>query len=330
MLKHASKLFAIAAVAASISFVAEAQTVTKTISLPHSSFGGIVANPFTDKIYAVSNSGSATAADTVSVIDGKTDTIVASIAVPSGAYIPALNPLTNKLYVASCNFFVNPSPCFVTVVDTRTNTVVASIPVIKVLNGFFAGIVVNPITNKIYVSDNTRKEIVVIDGGTNTVTDSIALAQGPWGMAINPFTNKLYVTLGNSTLDIVDAASKDILAVDTGAGTIDFNVAVDLLTSRVYVTNTQFAGSTLAVLNRDGHILAQVPVGHGAYGVDVDPFSFLTFTSNSNDNSTSVVNALGNTLKGTIVSTFSTFTTVNPATRKVYGIGAGAVTVAME
>jgi YVTN family beta-propeller protein len=331
MLNHASKLFAIAAIAAAISSSAAAQTVTKTLTLPNSSFGGIVANPLTNRIYAVSNSGSATADDTVSVIDGRTDSIIASIPVPSGAYVPAVNTLTNKIYVANCNFFLTPSPCVVTVIDGKTNTVVTNIPVTTVLNGFLAGITVNPLTNTIYVSDNTNQDIVVIDGKTNTVTGTISVSGTPWELAINSFTNQLYVTLGTSTLDIINVVNKDILPVSTGAGTIGFNVAVDWLTGHVLVTNTQAGASSTAILDHDGKILAQVEGGQGAYGVDVDPLSELAFVADNNDNNTSVINTRTKTLKGTIVGTFGSFVSVNPVTRKVYSIGgAGTVTVATE
>ncbi len=328
MLTHASKLFALAAVAVTLSLSAEAQTVSKTIALPNSSFGGIATNPLTDRIYAVTNSNSST--DTVSVIDGKSDSIVANIAVPTGAYLPAVNVLTNTVYVASCNYNVNPSPCFVTVIDAKTNTVTTNIPVTTVLNGFLAGIAVNPVTNLVYVADNTDQYIAIIDGHTNTVTGTISVGGSPWGLAINPACNELYVTFGTSDVVIVKAATKEIYHTSTGSGTVDYNIAVNLLTGHLFVTNTQFGASTTTILRRTGEILAQVPVGQAAYGVDVDPITNLAFVANSNDNTTSVIDGKSMTVKATIPATLATFITVNPVTRKVYGMGAGVVTVAKE
>lgn len=330
MLKHASKMFVIVAIAVTIPLSAKAQTVAKDITLPNSTVGGIVVNSFTNLIYAVSNSGSGTTDDTVSVIDGKSDSIVANISVPAGAYIPAVNPLTNKVYVASCNYLVTPSPCFVTVIDGKTNTVVTTIPVVSILNGFLAGITVNPVTNTIYVSDNTDKDVVIIDGKSNTVKGSINVSANPWGLAFNPFTNKLYITLGGSDVDVFDTATQQIVSVSTGPGTVDYNVAVDWLTGHVFVTNTQFGPSTTAVLDCNGDLLAQVAVGQGAYGVDIDPFTHRVFVANGNDNSMSVINSKTNTLETTIAGTLATFTSVNPASKKVYSIGNGVVTVASE
>ncbi len=330
MLSQVSKLSTVMAAAVMISLAANAQTVTKTIALPNQNFGAIAANSVTNRIYAVSPSGS-TADDTISVIDGKSDSILTNISVPAGAYYPAVNILTNKVYVASCNTLVAPSPCFVTVIDGKTNKVTASVPVTTILNGFLAGITVNPVTNKIYVSDNTDEQIVIIDGATNAVTGTINLGVAPWGLAINPINNKLYVTYGASEIDIIDAASKNIVQASTGEGTVDYNVAVDLLTGHVFVPNTNFGPSTTAILSCDGKILAQVPVGQAAYGVDVDPIKNLAFVADISDGNTSVINGKNDTLKSTIAGTSATFIAVNLVTEKVYAIGGnGVVTVSKE
>jgi len=331
MLKLAPKLFAAAILTAAISLSAKAQSITAHVILPNFNTGAIVANPVTNLIYAVSNSGSATVGDTVSVIDGKSDTVVANISVPVGAYYPAVDVLTNRIYVASCNNFLNPSPCFVTVIDGKKNTVIANIPVTTILNGFLAGITVNPITCTVYVSDQTNQDIAVIDAHTNTVTGTISLSgSNPWGLTINPFNNELYVTLGTSQIDIINTKTENVVEASTGEGTKGFNTAVDLVTGHVFVTNTQFGPSTTAVLDQTGKLLAQVPVGQAAYGVDVDPVTNLAFVADGNDNNTSVIDGKTNTLKITVTGTGASFLSVNPVTRKVYAAGNGMVTVFTE
>jgi YVTN family beta-propeller protein len=331
MLKLAPKLFAAAILTVAISLSAEAQSITAHVALPNFNTGAIVANPVTNLIYAVSNSGSATVDDTVSVIDGKSDTLVANISVPVGAYYPAVDVVSNRIYVASCNNFLNPTPCFVTVIDGKQNTVITSIPVSTTLNGFLTGITVNPITCTVYVSDNTNEGIVVIDARTNTVTGTISLSgENPWGLTINPFNSELYVTLATSQIDIVNTKTGNIAQASTGTGTIGLNTAVNLLTGHVFVTNTQSGPSTTAVLDQTGQLLAQVPVGQAAYGVDVDPVANLAFVTDINDNNTSVIDGKTNTLKATVTGTNASFLSVNPVTRKVYAVGSGVVTVFTE
>jgi len=331
MRKYVSKLFAIAAATVSISLSATAQIVTTHIILPSMNVDGIAANPVTNRIYVVSPSGSETVDDTVSVIDGAHDTIIANVSVPVGAYYPAVDILTNRIFIASCNNFLNPSPCFVTVIDGKTNTVTTTIPVTTVLNGFLAGITVNPVTGKVYVSDNTDGGIAIIDEHSNTLTGTISLAgQTPWGLSVNPLNNKLYVTLGTSQIDIINAKTQSIATASTGVGTVSFNLALDLLTGHVFVTNTEFGPSTTVVLGQGGNLLATVPVGQAAYGVDVDPITNLAFVADVNDNNTTIINGRTNTVQATVVGTYPFFLAVNPATEKVYAAGQGMVTVFTE
>ena len=331
MPKLAIKLFAAAVLTVVTSLSAKAQSVTTHIALPNSSTGAIVANPVTNLIYAVSNSGSATVNDTVSVIDGKSDTVVANISVPVGAYYPAVDILTNRIYIASCNNFLTPSPCFVTVIDGKQNTIIASIPVSTVLNGFLAGIAVNPITCTVYVSDNTTQDIAVINAQTNTVTGTISLnGASPWALSINPFNHSLYVPLGTNQIDIINTNTESVVPVSTGDGTVGFNSAVNLLTGNVFVTNTKAQLATTAVLDQGGNLLAQVSVGNAAFGVDVDPVTNLAFVADRRDNNTSVINGKTNTLSTTVTGTNATFLSVNPVTEKVYAVGNGVVTVFTE
>ena len=116
-----------------------AQTVVATIPVVSVNPSGPVAvgvNPATNRVY-VGNFGG----DTVSVIDGTTNTVVATIQVPGGPHGVGVNPATKRVYVA--NFNVS----YVAVIDGTTNTVVATIPV-----GFAPrGVGVNPATNRVYV-----------------------------------------------------------------------------------------------------------------------------------------------------------------------------------
>ena len=48
---------------------------------------------------------------------------------------------------------------------------------------------VNPVTNKIYVTNYNSNSVSVIDGTTNTVTTTIAVGANPNGAAVNSITN---------------------------------------------------------------------------------------------------------------------------------------------
>jgi YVTN family beta-propeller protein len=58
-------------------------------------------------------------------------------------------------------------------------------------------VAVNPVTNKIYVTNTFGNSVTVIDGATNDTT-SVAAGTGPEPVALNPVTNKIYVVNTNS------------------------------------------------------------------------------------------------------------------------------------
>jgi len=53
-------------------------------------------------------------------------------------------------------------------------------------------VAVNPVTNKVYVANNSDNNVTVIDGVTNAPT-TIAAGANPRALVVNPATNKVYV-----------------------------------------------------------------------------------------------------------------------------------------
>ena len=51
---------------------------------------------------------------------------------------------------------------------------------------------VNPVTNKIYVANQSSDNVTVIDGATNATT-TVPPGRSPCAVAVNPVTNKIYV-----------------------------------------------------------------------------------------------------------------------------------------
>src|SRR5215204_1280924 len=110
-------------------------------------------------------------------------TIVNNIAVGSSPQGVAVNPDTNRVYVA------NGLGDSVSVIDGATERVVATIGV----GDQPAGVAVNAATQRIYVANLSSDSISVIDGETNTVTATIAVGDQPLGVAVNRDTNRIYV-----------------------------------------------------------------------------------------------------------------------------------------
>ncbi len=120
---------------------------------------------------------------TVSVINGRTNTVTATIPVGGVPFGVAVDPKTNTIYVT--NHFSDT----VSVISGRTNTVTATIPV----GGDPNGVAVDRKTNTIYVANLRDSTVSMISGRTNTVTATIPVGREPFGVAVNAKTNTIYV-----------------------------------------------------------------------------------------------------------------------------------------
>src|SRR5262249_10915276 len=134
---------------------------------------------------------------------GWTQRVTATVTVGVSPVAVAVNPVTNKIYVANCVPSPSRSPGVngsVTVIDGKTNGKTG------VSVGVCPGAVaVNPLTNKIYVTNFGKFDlfcgscinygsVTVIDGATNsTITITNPQAKFPRSVAINSVTNKIYV-----------------------------------------------------------------------------------------------------------------------------------------
>ncbi|MBV8675140.1 MAG: YncE family protein [Acidobacteriaceae bacterium] len=316
--KQATRL-AVAAVAAALFVtIGNAQSVKGSVALsgvPE----GLAANFFTNKIYvAISSFGGPN--DTLAVIDGKTDTVATTISIPPVGYQVAVNMLTDRIYVGGC--FTDAggnNNCEVAVVDGRHNKVLGVIPVTTTAGNGIQGLAVNPITDKLYVS-NASDNVIDVINRHGKITATISLAdQTPIGIAVNPFAcrgGKIYVALASGEVDLIDGKTNSITTTAT-VGTSNANVAVNWATGNAFVTNDVPGPSTVGVLDGDGNVLANVNVGNTPFGVDVDLGTNLAFVTNLGDGTLSVIDGKTNTVSATLPVT-GNFVALNPLTEKVY------------
>lgn len=184
----------------------EFDRVVATIPVPAGAARFIGVNTRTNKMY-VTGSG------TVSVIDGDSDTVVATIGPIPNLLGLGVNSVTNKIYATS--YFPLST---VTVIDGNTNSIVGTVPV-----GLGPDAVgVNSATNMIYIASVQSGTVDVIDGSTDTVVATVnlqgSLGGGPTGVAVNSVTNTIYVS--NSiffgpdlnTVAVIDGVTNTLVA----------------------------------------------------------------------------------------------------------------------
>ncbi len=157
---------------------------------------GVAVNEVTNKIYVANQSD-----DTVSVIDGKTNTVIKTIVIGTFPRSLAVNEVTNKIYVSNIG-----GTGTVSVIDGDPDTVIKTI-IIGIGNGP-NGVAVNKVTNTIYVANNSDDTVSVIDGNTDTVIPpTLSTGDGPISMAVNEITFTLYVVnFGDDTVSVIDLA----------------------------------------------------------------------------------------------------------------------------
>jgi YVTN family beta-propeller protein len=230
----------------------------------------IAVNSATNKVY-VANLGS----DTVSVIDGATDTVTATVKVGEIPYMLAANPVTNNIYVSRT------LGNFMDVIDGATNTTTPLGPRMQA-----DAIAVNPVTNKIYMTTYEGQDVTILDGTTHAVS-SVPVGLHIWAIALNHQTNKLYLAVaGSDQLAVLDGANNVVTHI--AAGHIPCAVAVDPAANRIYVVN--YADGTVTVIDGiTNSAVATVKVGDGPEAIAVNSETHAVYVANTHSNSVSVI-----------------------------------------
>lgn len=284
----------------------------------------IAVNPVTDTVYSATTSG-------ISVINGATNMLEATIPVELDTQQLAINSRTDVIYALLAGGSV-------AVIDGTTNQITA------ILNVSLGAIAVNPVTNTLYGTSTSLNSVVAISGATNQVTATIpidisnaSLAAGP--IAVNPTTNMLYVAgwasgVSQSLVVAIDGSTdKAVGNLSAGAGFSPNGIGVDPSTNTIYATNEE--NDTVTVINgatwQEVTTLFQVgsgpPGGSYPLGVAVDPTTHMVYVSNAasnsveTNNSVSVIDGTTNQLITNIVGITGVVQAdmaANPQTDQIY------------
>jgi YVTN family beta-propeller protein len=303
----------------------------------------VAVNPVTNKVYVI-NAGD----NTVSVIDGSTNAVTATVAIGGNPVAIAVNTMTNQIYVGNSN------SSNVTVIDGATNTTAT------VATGTApSGVGVNPVTNKIYVTNYSSNNVTVIDGATNKSTTVGVAVQSPNPVAVNPgsntiyvidspvfgfsglteingathasntivlgvkgtaldvnpFTNTIYVSSnGSNNVSVIDGATNAISTVAAGTGPL--GLAVNSVTNKIYVANS--SSNNVTVVDGASLTTATVAAGTKPVLVAVNPVTNQIYVLNATSNNVTVIDGASNTTSTVAVGTGPQALAVNPMTNKIY------------
>ena len=262
---------------------------------------GVNVNPRTNRIYATNYFS-----NTVSVIDGTTNTVTATLVVGTNPYDVGVDNATNRVYVA------NRGSNTVSIIDGSTNTVVKDVTV----GSSPVGVGVDPITNRVYVANELSNTVSVIDGNTNTVVKDVIVG-GPLGVGVNPATKSVYVAARDSwnAVAVIDENTNTVVKNVTVS--TPYFVDVNPTTDRIYATN-YFSNTVSVIDGTTNTVTATVNVGTNPNGIGVDPSTDRAYVVNFGSGTVSVINATNQVMATVSVGSSPARVGVNPVTNRAY------------
>lgn len=322
----------------------------------------VVVNPVTNEIY-VANASDSGNGNSVSVIDGATNTVTTTIALPTLAQPSGLgiNTVTNTIYTLNVGSTVS-------VIDGATNTLTTTIT----MPGFPESIAVNEVTNTIYIDcglTDYDAGVAVMDGVTNNVT-FLPLTGGVDQIVVNPITNMIYtdessngvsgtngsVIVNGATNSVtillppndinlpdVDPSTNEIYGVGgkilngatnmvTAQVPVDGgnNLAINPVTNKVYVTYYQNFYQdipSIAVIDEANNQTTPVTAGTAPSAVAVNPATNTAYVTNSGSGNVTAISGTSNATATIAAGDNPAAVAVNPATNTAYVANSGSNTV---
>lgn len=221
---------------------------------------------------------------TVTVLDGKADTILAVIPVSGHPYSIAADPVTNKVYVT--HTFGDD----LSIIDGVNNTVK------QMKTGSVDWIAINSKAGKVYLL-GFGGSVKVLDEATYQLTQR-PVVRHAWGLALDENTDTIYVAgIESAELNGLSSNTAEISTLRTGE--IPCSIAVDSKNHRLYVAN--YGDNTVTVLDAKTQLaVATIHVGDHPKFIAVDLILNHVYVANANDNTVTVIDTINNTVQATL------------------------------
>jgi YVTN family beta-propeller protein len=180
------------------------------------------------------------------------------------------------------------------------------------------GVAVNPITKKVYVTNEFSNTVSVINGATDSVTDTIGVGSFPYGVTVNPFNDRVYVTnRGSNSVSVIDGPTNAKLA-NIIVGNSPVGIAVNPSTNWIYVTDIN-SGTMSVIDGITNKVTDTITVGKAPYGVAVNPITNKVYVTNIESNTVSVIDGRTNKVSANItVGKSPVGVSVNTLTNIIY------------
>jgi YVTN family beta-propeller protein len=253
----------------------------------------------------------ATIAFDLTVVNSTPPSVESTTDVGVGPTAVAVNPMTNKIYVA------NIKSNTVTVINGNTPNLTTTVGV----GNQPSALAVNPALNKIYVANQligTSGAVMVIDGDNASVTSTVKVGNTPTAIAVNPVTHQIYVAnRGSNTVTVIDGGNPSVTTT-IEVGNQPTALAINSVTNQIYVANAK--SNTVTVIDGSNtSVTTTIEVGNQPTALAVNPLTQQIYVANAESNTVTVIDGSNTSVTTTIeVGEQPTALAVNPMTHKIY------------
>jgi len=288
----------------------------------------IAVNPVSNTVY-VTNMFS----DSFNVIDGASDTVVATFGDSGGVLASPNCVLVNTVAVPARAYVGNFWSGTLNVVDDASRAVIATV---TSLGGTHGGgpraLALEPSGDtKLYVAEYGTDSVAVLNGTTYELIKRIPVGSVPRALGIFSSIPRKRVYVANSgsgTVSIIDAMTTDAVVATITVGGSPKAIAVDDATGFAYVTNE--ASDTVSVIGDNDELVATIAVGDRPIGIAVDAAGGRVFVANYLTDNVSVIRTADHTLEATLpVQNGPWSVALDATTRKAYVTNQASGTVSV-
>jgi YVTN family beta-propeller protein len=207
----------------------------------------------------------------------------------------------------------------------HAQSVVANVPVGVAPQG----ITVDPVTNNIFVANQTGNSITVLSGATSSVLATVNVGSSPTEVAVNPVTGMVYVAnSGSTSISVINEKNLTATPGSINVGVAQNAIAVDAASNTVLAVSTA-SGTVITIAN--GAVTGTASVGASPKAVAINPVTHVAYVTNSGSGTVSFINYETNpTAAGTVtVGANPLGVAVNVVTNQVYVANAGGSSVSV-
>ncbi|MDQ0877533.1 YVTN family beta-propeller protein [Paenibacillus sp. V4I3] len=228
----------------------------------------IVVNPVTNRVYFLQGEND------LSVLDGNTNKIIATLKTEQLPFQMAVNTRTNRIYL------VNFLDGTVSVINGRTNRIITTVKVGERCDE----IALNSRTNLIYIAtislSSNKANVAVLNGSTNKIQQRIPFIGRPSEISIDERTNRIYVTnTSKDTVSVIDGSTNNILtSVKVGRNPV-ITPALNTRTNRLYIANN--LSRFCSVLDLRTNQIHNIQLGRLQSEITLNPVTNLIYVSSA-------------------------------------------------